>query len=122
MSSEQEPIDIKPAVSDIHVNITQKLIIITEDKLHICLSKNLEKIEKKRVWIAPLGILITILVTLLTSAFQDFIIPAATWHAIFIIVAFLSFIWLLISLNQARQSIEIEDVIGELKQSSERQP
>jgi hypothetical protein len=86
-------------VSDVHINVSQNLIITTEDKLRLCLSEHLKRMERKNSWITPLGILIAILVTLVTSTFKDVGLSADTWRAIFIIAGVLSLGWLIWSIK-----------------------
>ncbi|MFA5877710.1 MAG: hypothetical protein WC880_05130 [Candidatus Paceibacterota bacterium] len=103
----------------VHLNLTQEVIITTEDKLKICLAKHCERIDKRRGWIAPLGILIAIILTLITSEFKDMGLNKYTWEAIFIICAIIVFFWLVISLWLAWTSKTNEDIISELKKESE---
>lgn len=118
MTSNKEEINIRPEVRKIYRSINQDVIVITEDKLRICLSASFRKVEKRRDWIAPFGILVTILVALATSTFQSFIFEASVWKAVFILSAVISCIWLGISLNRARKSLKIEDIIRDMKQNS----
>jgi hypothetical protein len=74
--------------------------------------------EKKRNWIAPLGILVTIIVTLVTSDFKNVGLNAATWQSMFIIAGLISLGWLVYCVKEAWQSKDIEDIIDELKKDS----
>lgn len=65
-------------VSDIHVNVSQEYIIITEDKTRIILIQHLNRLEKKHAWHTPVGIFIPIVATFITATFKDFIFSAAT--------------------------------------------
>ena len=105
-------------VSEVHLNVTQEVIVTTEDKIRLCLSEHLGKMEKKKGWIAPLGIFLTILLTIATSTFTDMIFKAETWQAVFIISGIIAFIWLVYSVKDALQSKKLEDIIGELKKDS----
>ena len=91
-------------VSDVHLNVSQEVIVTTEDKIRLCLSKHLNRMEKKKNWIAPLGILLTVIVTLSTSDFSDKLFKAATWQAVFVISGVVSFIWLIIAAKDAFKS------------------
>ena len=102
----------------VHTNLAQDVLVTTEDKIRICLMNYLNKIEKKSNWVAPFGILLTIMITLLTTNFKKFYFSADTWTAIFIIAAGLSFIWFLLCIRDAFISIEMNYVIDELKKSS----
>jgi len=65
-------------VSSVSLNVSQNLIITTEDKVRLCLSEHLDRMQKRRGWIAPLGILVTILLTLITSTFRNVGLSTAT--------------------------------------------
>jgi hypothetical protein len=101
------------------MNLPPEVIATTADKVRLCLTVNLNKIEKKQRWITPLSILIVILVALISSNFKDMGFDASTWKAIFIIAGIGSFGWLLYSLKEAFCSVKIEDIINELKKDSE---
>lgn len=102
-------------VSEVHLNVDQEVIITTEDKIRICLSDYMKKMEKKRSWITPLAIFITIIIAFSTSTFKDIGLDASTWRAIFIIAGIISFGWLILSVREAKQSIKLEDIVSELK-------
>jgi hypothetical protein len=106
-------------VAEVHLNVSQELIITTEDKVRICLSEHLKRMEKKHGWIAPLGIFIAIVVTFVTSTFKDIGLDAATWRAIFILAGIISFGWLVWSVKEAWRSEKLEDIVGELKKGSQ---
>jgi len=82
-------------VYKLHLNLSQEVIITTEDKIKLCLSEHLKRMEKRKDWIAPLGILLAIIVTLVTSSFEDVGLNYATWKAVFIITGLISFGWLI---------------------------
>lgn len=102
----------------VHTNLAQDIVVTTEDKIRICLMNHLNKIEKKNSWIAPAGILVTIIIALLTTTFKNFYLSADTWVAIFIIGAGLSCVWLISCLRYIFISVKIDDVIEELKKGS----
>jgi len=106
-------------ISEVHLNVSQEVIITTEDKIRICLSEHLKRMEKKRGWIAPLGIIATIAVTLVTSTFKDIGLDAPTWRAIFIIAGIISFGWLVWSIKDAWKSVKLEDIVGEFKKGAQ---
>lgn len=105
-------------VSEVHLNVSQEVVITTEDKIRICLTDHLKRMEKRLAWIAPLGVLITIVITLVTSTFKAIVFDAATWRAIFIIAGVLSAIWLILTAKEAIKSEKLEDIVSELKKGS----
>lgn len=105
-------------VSDVHLNVSQELIVTTEDKIKLCLSEHLKKVEKRKSWIAPLGILITVVITLCTATFKTLYLEASTWNAIFVLTGIISFIWFIVSFIGACRSLDLEDVVGKLKKEA----
>jgi hypothetical protein len=105
-------------VSEVHLNVSQEVIVTTEDKIRLCLSEHLGKMEKRKSWITPLGILLTIIVTLSTSNFIDKLFKAATWQAVFVIAGVISLIWLIYAIKDALKSEKVEDIVAELKKDS----
>lgn len=100
------------------INLPPDVITTTEDKVRLCLSEHLKKMEKKKSWVTPLGILLALIATLITTNFKDVGLAAPTWQAIFIIAAILSSVWLIFSVIEASRSEKIEDIISELKRHS----
>ncbi|MDA3838637.1 MAG: hypothetical protein PF574_06615 [Candidatus Delongbacteria bacterium] len=105
-------------VTKVHGDLSQQIIQITVDKLSLILLKHAVTFEKRKAWITPLGIFVTILIVLLTSTFKEFLCSAETWSAIFIISAGLTFLWLVKAIVTARKSESIEDLIEKIKQQS----
>lgn len=97
--------------SEFNDNIGQKYVTTTEDKIRICLQKHLPHItlnKQNHEWIAPTGVLLTLIATLVTtSEFKDFIIPKHVWHATFILAVVFSFAWLLRSLYKLRKFFKL---------------
>ena len=85
--------------SKIHWNLESVFIITTEDKLRLCLHKNIDRLDVKRKWWTPLALFVSLLLALTTAEFKEqFTIPAATWLAIFLIAAAVTFLWTIKSL------------------------
>jgi len=102
---------------EIFPNLNQQVIMTTEDRLRICLIENLKRAEKKYDWIAPLGILISIVTTFVTTSFKSIVLSSQTWEAIFIIGGIASFIWLIIALKHAFVKINLDHIISDIKTS-----
>ena len=105
---------------EIFADLTQDVIVTTEDKLKLSLSKYQKGVERKMEWITPLSIFLTILTVLLTSSFRNFGLSSNTWEAIFILVGLGSFVWLIYSLRFAFKPLKIEDIIVELKTNKKK--
>lgn len=99
----------------VHVNVSQTLIITTEDRMNLWLREVIGRIKKQSEWIAPLGLVIAITLTLTTTSFNNFLLPSATWHAMFVIVDVVAFLWLVISLRYLRKPLIIAEEIEQLK-------
>ena len=100
-------------------NVSQGVIHITEDKLHVILLKHEEKNKKFYSWTTPLGIFLSCLLATVTSSFENALwFSPDTWKAIFVIGTVVSFIWLIccgyIAWNN-RNDRGIEHLIEEIK-------
>ena len=111
------PVDIAEAeASEVYKNISSPIICTTEDKIYIVLSKHMKQMEKKRSWIAPSGILITLIAVHATSTFKTALgLSPDTWCAIFIITGVATLLWLILSIKDAMGSKKIEVIIDEFK-------
>ena len=103
-----------------HINLSQDTIIITEDKMRLCLMTHLQKAERRYAWLGPAGILATLLATFATTTFHDYYLPAAVWSAIFIVAAILTAGWLIKSLWQARGAATVDDLVSQMKTARPR--
>ena len=108
----------KAGQSQVIYNVSQEYITTTSDKIRICLHEHMEHLGKRRAWTTPLGILLTILVTLSTTTFKDALLPAQTWQSVFILSAIISSIWLVITIRQIPKAENEEDIIKALKKGS----
>jgi hypothetical protein len=104
----------------LHLNLDQDAILTTEDKVRLVLLTHLQRLEKRKSWIAPVGIFITVLTSFVTTNFKDFGLKAATWEAIFLIAGVVSFVWLVIAFIQAIKAPSLDDVVSELKKSGKQ--
>ena len=104
--------------SQLYLNVAQGVIVITEDKVRLCLIKHLSRMEARRGWIAPAGILLTIITAFATTTFRDFVLNSDTWKAIFIVAGLLVVGWLVQAIIVALRSPSVEDVVTEMKRAS----
>ena len=118
MANSPNNIDLNAACVNYN-NVSQGLIHITEDKLHVILLKYEGKNKKFYSWTTPLGIFITCLIATITASFNEtWGLSSDTWKAIFIIISLCSGIWLLYSGIRAlrnKNDIGIEKLIEEIK-------
>lgn len=105
----------------IHWNLEQVVIVTTEDKLRLCLQNAIDRLDAKRKWWTPAALLVTLVLALTTTEFKDqFAIPAATWQAIFLILAGGSLIWAFVAIWKAsRVKVSVESIVSEIKQPTE---
>ena len=110
------------SVERVSLNVSQSLILTTEDKLKICLNSHVKKIEKSKEWVAPFSLLSALLLSLITADFKQALLSPETWRALFIIAALLSGVWLLFSLRNSFQSRSIDTVIDEIRNNAQHSP
>lgn len=106
--------------SKFHVNLAQDVVVITEDKLRLCLTSHLGRLLAKHAWVTPVSLFVTIIVVFVTSSFKDVGLPAATWQAIFVICAIGTAIWSVVAaINALSSNTKLDKLIGEIKKTSE---
>jgi hypothetical protein len=118
-------IDIKSIADQIardtkvHMNLGQDAIVITEDKVRLVLMNHLDRVEMKRSWFTPLGLLVAIVVAFASATFHDALgLKQATWEAIFVLAGFVSFVWTILTVVVALRSPSIDDVVSEMKREA----
>lgn len=99
----------------VHINTSSEVITITQDKLRIALMENSETFRSRDSWIAPLGIFLTLLITLLTTDFKEFILEKSVWKAIFYIALLASFCWLIKEYKSRPAANTVDTLINKLK-------
>ena len=118
MATNNSKIDLNASCVNYN-NVSQGIIHITEDKLHVILLKHEEKNKKFYSWTTPLGVFISCLVATITSNFEKaFFFTSDTWKAIFVLCTVSSFIWLIYTVCIAwnnKGDRGIEHLIEEIK-------
>ena len=118
MANKKNNIDLNASCVNYN-NVSQGVIHITEDKLHVILLKHEGKNKKFYSWTTPLGVFISCLVATITSSFEKaFLFSPDTWKAIFVLCTLFSGIWLAFSAWGAwrnRNDRGIEHLIEEIK-------
>ncbi|AHI05493.1 hypothetical protein BDW_04925 [Bdellovibrio bacteriovorus W] len=83
----------------VHKNLDQSVIIVSEDKLRLCLISHREVLASKLSWLAPLSLLLSFVTTLSTAEFHETMkISADTWRALFIFATVGATGWLVFDL------------------------
>ena len=103
-------------VTKTYSNLDQEVVEITTDRLRIILTNYINEYGKAQNWMTALGLLITILATLLTASFKEvFGVKADAWQAVFIVFLIISGIWLVKSLLKLYSLKGLEDILNEIK-------
>jgi hypothetical protein len=105
--------------SRFHINLSQEVIVITEDKFRLCLQAHIDRLSAWEKWLAPVSLFVTFLIVFATSTFRAFIFSPATWEAVFLICTVASAIWSGIAIKRAMGSdCRLDTLVSEVKKSS----
>ena len=75
-------------IQRVDTNVRQQIIITTADKARLCLYAALDRMEQRRAWMAPAGILATLVVIFPTTTFNNFLgLSKEYWRALFTFAA-----------------------------------
>lgn len=110
-------------VESFSVNTAQRLISITEDRLHLRLRDYQNDLGKRRDWLTPMGIFLTIVSTLSTATFSDvWFLEASTIEMVFMASAIVTGFWMLRSLAERyrTKSVSIQQFIESLRSDQRR--
>ena len=103
----------------VHKNLDQEVIITTSDKMKLCLIDNQTHMKASREWITPLGIILSLITTLVSADFKKSLgLSPESWKALFILASLVCFCWLTVSVINAirsRRKSSIEYIIQALK-------
>ncbi|MGG2053086.1 hypothetical protein ABFY48_01715 [Lysinibacillus pakistanensis] len=124
-SKVQGKIDVNELISEssqFHANISQNVVLTTEDKLELCLLKHQETLKAKSDWKTPVSILATLVTVLITAEFKSFLgFSADVWKSVVVlscfITAYLS-IKTLYKFYKVKDSGDLKKVISEIKKSN----
>jgi hypothetical protein len=105
-------------IARVDANITQEIFITTVDKAKLCLNDALRRMEQRRAWVAPAGILATLAVVFPTASFHDLLLTKDTWLALFITFTVLDAAWLVSAVRNRPKSLSVEAIIEELRKGS----
>ena len=79
-------------IEQFHENLAQETVHITVDRLRLRLTEYSGALRAKHSWIAPIGIFVPVLITLLTANFEQAGLSPAAWKTIFVLAAIGTFI------------------------------
>jgi len=105
-------------IAKLHESLSHDTITVSGDRARLILREYLEKIASGDSWIAPLGIFLTLIVTLVTTTFRDVVLSADAWKALFTWALVFDCVWLLRSVLRAKRAPTIDRTIEALKGGS----
>jgi len=105
----------------ITMNVSQHVIITTQDKVSLWLIEHVKLLERRREWTTPLGILVTLCLCLLTTGeFRTAVwVPSRVWEELLHFATLVSGVWLIWSLVVRSRAKSVTDVVSELKAGAE---
>jgi hypothetical protein len=109
----------KVEITAVHGDLNQQVIQITVDRLCLVLHRHVEKTTRSRDWIAPAGVLLSIILTFASTTFRDNILKAAVWSALFLLLGIAALVWLVVTLSRLVKAESVDDLVNRIK-STER--
>lgn len=87
----------------------------------MCLNHNFERAAKSKQWIAVLGMIASLVLTLTTENFQNFLwLSGGEWRGVVILALALSILWFVVSIRWAFGVPTVESIVAELKAGSQK--
>ena len=109
----------------IHKNLSQDVVLTTEDKLRLALIQHRETLNSRAEWLGAGTLALSFLSTLLLTTPRDTgPISHSTWQAvyfIFFLLAFARFVNILVRMYVNRKKATIDYVIRRIKQSGSQE-
>lgn len=85
--------------SELVSNVRSTNILVTEDKIRLALLTHQSQLAVKGGWIAPFGIMITVITVFVSASFKRALgLSAEIWETVFAIIAIASLFWLALAL------------------------
>lgn len=107
-------------VAELHTNVSQVVIRVTEGKLRLILSDYEAGVVARRSWIAPLGIAVTVFATLTTGGPNGVLLPNDWWLPVYATAGLSALAWLGVAFRKyfsgkARRLADVDAVIQSIK-------
>jgi hypothetical protein len=103
----------------VHKNLTQDVLLTTEDKLKLALIEYRETLSSRTEWFGALVLTLSFMSSLLLTTFKDVgPLSATTWQAIyfiFFLLALYRFISTVVKMYQNRKKAKIDYLIRQIK-------
>ncbi len=113
-----------PGDFKIHKNLTQDVIMTTQDKLRLAIIEYRDVLASRKEWISAGSLSLSLLTSLMLAQFQDKLgLSADTWRALYGFFFSLAFFWLinsLIRLYRNRKRGDVDYLIQQIKQVGEQ--
>ena len=110
-------------VKTIHTNLDQEIIQVTEDKLKLVLRDHVADLEQRKEWIAPLGVVLTLITVFATTTFKDALfLTSAVWNAIFVLVTIFSTAWLVKGIIALWKAPSVDSLVDKIKNKGTSAP
>lgn len=107
------------SVSAVHINTSQTVIQITQDKLKIELTEHISLCDQRKNWQTPAATLLTLCLTFATTDFKDALgLGKESLKGVFVVALILSVGWLVYTVRQAGKSITINQLIEKIKNTA----
>ena len=114
------------SVKKLILNTAEEAFIVNDQVVKLWLIEHWKYVERKRLWIAPFSILLSVAFTLSTFSVKDTTlgIPGIMWFGIFIAAAFGVSIWLIIEflwfliMKYYKKVLSIDKMVNKLKKQS----
>lgn len=107
--------------SKFHINLSQEVIIITEDRFRLCLQSHVGRVTAREKWIAPVSLLVALGIVFPTAEFKEFIFPPATWQAVFAICTAGAAVWSVVAVVRAfKADSRLDTLVSEVKRRSDQ--
>lgn len=105
---------------NVHSNYSQNIIVITEDKVELCLLKHAKALQDKSAWTTPVTLFASLLLALVTSTFHDSLgLEAPAWKAVFVLGTIISAIWSVYAVvKSCNAKASIETIVAEIKSTN----
>jgi hypothetical protein len=101
--------------SVVYANTQQEVIVVTKDKLNLCLSRSVDRMVQRDRWLVPLGILVPLILTVATSGFtKRFGISGAEWETVFVMLIIFTIVWLAFAIRGRSNAVTVESIVEEL--------
>jgi putative addiction module CopG family antidote len=107
--------------STVHVNVGQKMIVMTEDKMRLGLDALIGTAKNRQNWHAPAGMLTTAIAAIGSAKFHDATgLSGDQWRTLFYVIMFLTLIWLVTAFAKGKPRFTVDSFVESLKNQAHR--